>query len=115
MIQLRLLLIVLGMLLAQNSYCQYQDSLPLKELNREFLKGLQARERVVILKKVIHTDSIQLSIYKDSLLPNMRKSLDTSRKEITRLNLHIQKREGIIKGYRYCSVGMLCVILGLLF
>jgi hypothetical protein len=39
-------------------------------LNKEFLKGIQARERVVILKKIHAADSAEIRIYKDSLIPS---------------------------------------------
>jgi hypothetical protein len=114
MTQFRLPLILCLILKAQSSYCQSVDSLPLKELNNEFLKGIKARERVVLLKKVIHNDSIQLSIYKDSIVPGMQKSIDTSRKELVKLYSKLESREKVIKGYRYTSIGLLCLVLGLL-
>ena len=82
---------------AQNSYSQSVDSLPLKELNNEFLKGIQARERVVSLKKIIKTDSMQLVYYKDSLIPNYQKALDTAKVEIVRLDTKVKVQQETIK------------------
>ena len=93
----RLLLILCLTLMAQNTYSQSLDSLPLKELNNEFLKGIQARERVVSLKKIIKTDSIQLIYYKDSLIPNYQKALDTAKVEIVRLDTKVKSQAETIK------------------
>jgi len=93
----RLLLILCLTLKAQNTYSQSLDSLPLKELNNEFLKGIQARERVVSLKKIIKTDSIQLIYYKDSLIPNYQKALDTAKVEIVRLDTKVKSQAETIK------------------
>ena len=93
----RLLLILCLTLMAQNIYSQSLDSLPLKELNNEFLKGIQARERVVSLKKIIKTDSIQLIYYKDSLIPNYQKALDTAKVEIVRLDTKVKSQAETIK------------------
>ena len=82
---------------AQNTYSQSVDSLPLKELNDEFLKGLKARERVVVLKKIIKVDSIQLVYYKDSLVPNFQKALDTAKVEIVRLDTKVKSQAETIK------------------
>jgi len=97
MIPFRLLLTLCLILKAQNTYSQSLDSLPLKELNNEFLKGIQARERVVSLKKIIKTDSIQLIYYKDSLIPDYQKALDTAKVEIIRLDTKVKTQSETIK------------------
>lgn len=97
MTQFRLLLTLCLILTAQNIYSQSLDSLPLKELNNEFLKGIQARERVVSLKKIIKTDSMQLVYYKDSLIPNYQKALDTAKVEIVRLDTKVKAQQETIK------------------
>ena len=97
MTQFRLLLTLCLILTAQNTYSQSVDSLPLKELNDEFLKGIQARERVVSLKKIIKTDSVQLSLYKDSIIPNYQKALDTAKVEIVRLDTKVKSQAETIK------------------
>lgn len=66
-------------------------------MNNEFLKGIQARERVVILKKIIKIDSIQLVYYKDSLIPSYQKALDTSKIEIVRLDTKVKTQAETIK------------------
>lgn len=66
-------------------------------MNDEFLKGIQARERVVSLKKIIKTDSIQLVYYKDSLIPNYQKALDTAKVEIVRLDIKVKTQAETIK------------------
>lgn len=66
-------------------------------MNNEFLKGIQARERVVSLKKIIKTDSMQLVYYKDSLIPNYQKALDTAKVEIVRLDTKVKVQQETIK------------------
>lgn len=66
-------------------------------MNNEFLKGIQARERVVSLKKIIKTDSIQLIYYKDSLIPDYQKALDTAKVEIIRLDTKVKTQSETIK------------------
>ena len=66
-------------------------------MNNEFLKGIQARERVVSLKKIIKTDSIQLVYYKDSLIPNYQKALDTAKVEIVRLDTKVKTQAETIE------------------
>ena len=77
-------------------------------MNNEFLKGIQARERVVSLKKIVRTDSIQLSLYKDSIIPNFRLALDTAKVEIVRLDTKVRSQAETIKtlknGYYNCIV-----------
>jgi hypothetical protein len=51
-------------------------------LNKEFLKGIQARERVVALNKIIKNDSIIIHNYKDSIVPNLQVALDTTEVEL---------------------------------
>lgn len=95
---------------AQSTYSQSLDSLPLKELNDEFLKGIQARERVVSLKKIVKTDSIQLTLYKDSIIPNFRKALDTAKVEIIRLDTKVKSQAGTIKTLKNVLKGGLFAI-----
>jgi hypothetical protein len=66
-------------------------------LNNEFLKGIQAREKVVSLKKIVKTDSVQLSLYKDSIIPNFRLALDTAKVEIVRLDTKVRSQAETIK------------------
>lgn len=95
---------------AQSTYSQSLDSLPLKELNDEFLKGIQARERVVSLKKIVKTDSIQLTLYKDSIIPNFRKALDTAKVEIIRLDTKVKSQGKTIKTLKNVLKGGLFAI-----
>ncbi len=97
-------------LTAQSIYSQSLDSLPLKELNNEFLKGIQARERVVSLKKIVKTDSIQLSLYKDSIIPNFRLALDTAKVEIVRLDTKVRSQAETIKTLKNVLKGGLIAI-----
>lgn len=96
--------------MAQNIYSQSLDSLPLKELNNEFLKGIQARERVVSLKKIVKTDSIELSLYKDSIIPKLILALDTSKIEIVRLDTKLRTQSETIKTLKNILNGGLIVI-----
>ena len=97
-------------LMAQSIYSQSLDSLPLKELNNEFLKGIQARERVVSLKKIVKTDSVQLSLYKDSIIPNFRLALDTAKVEIVRLDTKVRSQAKTIKTLKNVLKGGLIAI-----
>ena len=106
MILFRLLLTLCLILTAQSSYSQSLDSLPLKELNNEFLKGIKARERVVILKNVIHLDSQQINLYRDSIVPNYQVMVEESKKEVTRLNRVIDRKNLEMKMYKYGFLGM---------
>jgi hypothetical protein len=96
---------------AQSSYSQSVDSLPLKELNNEFLKGIQARERVVMLKKIHAADSIQLHIYKDSLIPFYQDAVGIAAEEIEFLNIELIKSEQEKKLFKYTSIGLAIVVL----
>lgn len=104
------LLILCLTLTAPSIYSQSVDSLPLKELNNEFLKGIQARERVVSLKKIVRTDSIQLSLYKDSIIPNFRLALDTAKVEIVRLDTKVRSQAETIKTLKNVLKGGLIAI-----
>jgi hypothetical protein len=105
MTRFKLLLTLCLTLMAQNIYSQSVDSLPLKELNNEFLKGIKARERVVSLKTIILLDSQQLSLYKDTIVPNYKKALDTCKYEIVRLNGVIDRKDQAMKFYKYGFIG----------
>jgi hypothetical protein len=100
-------------LTAPSIYSQSLDSLPLKELNNEFLKGIKARERVVVLKTVIHLDSQQISLYKDSIVPSYQQMIEVSKKEVYDLNRTIDRKDAEMKLYKYGFVGMsILAILG---
>jgi hypothetical protein len=75
-------------------------------LNNEFLKGIEAREKLHILKDVVKLDSIQLSLYKDSIIPSMQKSIDTSKTEIINLNYKLKETQTWLKVFQYISVGL---------
>ena len=51
-------------------------------MNNEFLKGIQAREKVVSLNKIIKTDSLIIKNYKDSIVPGLQLALDTTEVEL---------------------------------
>jgi hypothetical protein len=101
-----LLLILCLTLTAPSIYSQSLDSLPLKELNNEFLKGIKARERVVVLKTVIHLDSQQINLYKDSIVPNYQQMIEVSKTEVTKLNRVIDRKNLEMKMYKYGFLGM---------
>jgi hypothetical protein len=96
------------------SFSQSQDTLPIKELNNEFLKGIEAREKLHILKQVVKLDSIQLSLYKDSLIPNMQKGLDTAKLEIVRLEGKLSSTESLLGVFQYTSIALFILTLGLI-
>jgi len=79
-------------------------------LNNEFLKGIQSRERVVSLKKIVKTDSIQLSLYKDSIIPKLILALDTAKVEIVCLDTKLKTQSETIKMLKNVLNGGLIVI-----
>ena len=95
------------------SYSQSLDTLPIRELNDEFLKGIEAREKLHILKQVVKLDSIQLSLYKDSIVPSMQKGLDISKTEIMFLDKELDKKNKELKFF-YKLTGILTATLTLL-
>jgi hypothetical protein len=84
-------------------------------LNNEFLKGISARERLQYLKNTVKLDSLQLSLYKDSIVPNLQLQVKDSRKEIIRLNIVIDDKNYLLKIYRYTCIALSCLTIGLLF
>lgn len=97
-----------------SSYSQSLDSSVLKELNNEFLKGIQAREKVVELKKIIKTDSIQLSIYRDSIVPAQTLALSKSKSKLTEYEEYINAQSKWIKFLSYLSGGLAILTVGLI-
>ena len=79
-------------------------------MNDEFLKGIQARERVVSLKKIVKTDSIQLSLYKDSIIPKLILALDTAKVEIVCLDTKLKTQSETIKTLKNVLKGGLIAI-----
>lgn len=84
-------------------------------MNKEFLKGIEAREKLHILKQVVKLDSLQLSLYKDSLVPSMQRGLDTAKLEIISLEKDLKETKKYIRFYQYLTVAMSIFSLGLLF
>ena len=85
-------------------------------MNNEFLKGIKARERVVVLKDIIHIDSQQLNLYKDSIVPSYQKMVEKSKDEVSKLNRALEVKEFELKFYRYGFIGMAAIaILGFIF
>lgn len=62
-------------------------------MNKEFLKGIEAREKLHTIKNIVKLDSIQLSLYKDSIVPNLEKSNQECKESLTEVNykLHTTK------------------------
>lgn len=81
-------------------------------MNDEFIKGIKARERVVILKEIIKTDSLALVLYRDSIVPNYKHALDTSRITIVQLDSKLKSQKQITLAYKRGFFGIL--ILGIL-
>jgi hypothetical protein len=85
-------------------------------LNNEFLRGIKARERVVVLKSVIHLDSQQINLYRDSIVPSYQQMVEVSKIEVIRLNRVIDRKEAEMKLYRYGFIGMsILAIIGFIF
>jgi hypothetical protein len=101
--------------MVQSSYSQSVDSLPLKELNNEFLKGISAREKLHTLKQIAKLDSIQLSLYKDSIVPNLEKLTIKQDKDIVSLETKLEDSKQTIKFYRYLSVVFSVLTVALIF
>lgn len=81
----------------------------LRELNEELLKGIQARERVVQLKKIIAIDSQTIALYKDSIVPAYDTAIKISKQSIIKLNETIERQNSAIVGYRYLT-GILSIL-----
>lgn len=99
---------------AQSSYSQSVDSLPLKELNNEFLKGIQARERVVSLKQIIKQDSLIICNYRDSIIPNLQLALDTTEVLLAESYLEKEKLNWEVSYYKtgfWSSLGLVVLLL----
>lgn len=101
--------------MAPSCYSQSLDSLPIKELNNEFLKGISAREKMHYLKNIAKLDSLQLSLYKDSIIPNYRRTIEKSKVEIIKLNYTIEEKNNLIQVYRYSVLALSFLCVGLLF
>jgi len=84
----------------QSSYSQSLDSLPIKELNNEFLKGIEAREKLHILKQIRHDDSMQLAFYKNILIPEYRRAVDSTKREYSKLYDRNSKNESKIESQK---------------
>lgn len=97
-----------------SSYSQSLDSSLLRELNEEFLKGIAAREKVVLLKKVIAADSVQIHMYRDSIVPLYDHLLDTAEVEIVRYEAKVQAQGKTIKLLSYISGFLAILSLGLI-
>ena len=97
-----------------NSYCQNLDSLTIEEINQELLKGIKARKEVKVLKNIVKLDSIQLSLYKDSIVPSLQEGIAKSKTEIIRLDKELGEAEEKLKRYKYLSLGSSSVLLVLL-
>jgi hypothetical protein len=93
-------LILCLILKVQNSYSQSLDSLPLKELNKEFLKGIQARERVVALQRIRKADSVIIHNYKDSVVPSMQHVIDTTGVELRKYYKLYDDSQSELKFYK---------------
>lgn len=101
--------------MAPNCYSQLAENLPLRELNNEFLKGIKARERVVVLKQIIAADSAIISNYKDSVVPVFQHSLDTARQELIYSYLETEKYRHRSKIYGVAFLSTLTLFLVSLF
>jgi hypothetical protein len=97
-------LIVCLMLMPCISFSQSLDSLPVKELNSEFLKGLQARERVVLLKELREWDQKLISHYRDSLIPVKEKKIVLLTADNQRLTENNQKLAKVNKRITWLSL-----------
>lgn len=98
-----LLLTAWGILKPSYSYCQSPDSLPLRELTNEFLKGLQARERVVILKELREYDTKLIAYYRDSIIPVKDKKVAILEADVKRLYADNERLKQANKRFSWLS------------
>ena len=89
-----------------SGYSQSLDSSKIDQINEELLKGIQARKQVVILKNIVKLDSIQLSLYKDSIVPNLQDGITKSKAEIIRLDTELIKAKKRLTFYQYTTGGL---------
>jgi hypothetical protein len=80
-------------------------------LNKEFLKGIQARERVVALQKIHAVDSAQLKIYRDSIIPYYQSALTIAVEDVDFLNESLIEEEKAKNFYKYSALGLVIVVL----
>lgn len=78
-------------------------------MNNEFLKGISAREKLHTLKQIAKLDSIQLSLYKDSIVPNLEKLTIKQEKEIVSLKTKLEDSKQTIKLHRSLSLFLILV------
>ena len=96
--------------MAQNTYSQSLDSLPLKELNKEFIKGIKARERVVVLKQIVYQDSLIIKTYKDSIVPEMQLTVQMAEQALDETCYQLDETESKMKTYRGAFFGTLALL-----
>lgn len=89
-----------------SGYSQSLDSSKIDEINEQLLKGIQARKQVIILKNIVKLDSIQLSLYKDSIVPNLQDGITKSKAEIIRLDTELVKAKKRLSFYQYATGGL---------
>ncbi len=69
-------------------------------MNKEFLKGIQARERVVALQRIRKTDSVIIHNYKDSVVPSMQHVIDTTEVELRKYYKLYDDSQSELKFYK---------------
>ena len=85
-------------------------------MNKEFLKGIKARERAAYLQKVHTIDSTELKLYKDSILPECEAQLILATEDADFLNNLLIEEEQEKKFYKYSSIGLaILVVLQIIF
>jgi hypothetical protein len=81
-------------------------------LNNEFLKGIEARERLHILKQIRKDDSVQLSYYKYELIPSYQKGIDSCKTEYGKLQNQVVKQKETIKYLKISTLALLLLFIG---
>lgn len=69
-------------------------------MNKEFLKGIQAREKAAYLQKVHTLDSVQLKTYRDSIIPEYQNALIIAEEDVMFLNNLLDEEEDKTKYYQ---------------
>lgn len=79
-------------------------------MNKEFLKGIQAREKVASLNKIIKTDSIIIRNYRDSIVPDLEWALDTTSAELDMYYDLYTETDNKLRIYKHAFWGSLALV-----
>lgn len=85
-------------------------------MNKEFLKGIKAREKSAYLQKIHTLDSTELRLYKDSIIPECESALILATEDVSFLNNLLIEEEEEKRFYKYSAFGLaILVVLQIIF